>query len=81
MFIQIIQGKCSNADRMHQLSDEWRETLGTTAEGWLGGTYGMTDDGEFVGVVRFESKEAAARNSARPGAGRVVEEDAGVLRR
>jgi len=66
VFIQIIQGKCSNADRMHQLSDEWRETLGTTAEGWLGGTYGITDDGEFVGVVRFESEEAAARNSARP---------------
>ena len=66
MFIQIIQGKCSNEERMHQLSDEWRETLGPTADGWLGGTYGVTDDGEFLGVVRFESKEAAARNSARP---------------
>ena len=66
MFIQIIQGKCSNEERMHQLSDEWRETLGPTAEGWLGGTYGVTDDGEFLGIVRFESREAAARNSARP---------------
>jgi len=66
VFIQIIQGKCSNEERMHQLSDEWRETLGPTADGWLGGTYGVTDDGEFLGVVRFESKEAAARNSARP---------------
>ena len=27
------------------------------AEGWLGGTYGITDDDEFVGVVRFESRE------------------------
>ena len=66
VFIQIIQGKCSNEERMHQLSDEWRETLGPTAEGWLGGTYGVTDDGEFLGIVRFESREAAARNSARP---------------
>ena len=66
MFIQIIQGKCRDADRMHRLTDEWREQLGPTAEGWLGGTYGITDDDEFVGVVRFESREAAARNSTRP---------------
>ena len=66
MFIQIMQGRCTDEDRLHRLSDEWRETLGPTAVGWLGGTYGVTDDGEFVGVVRFESKEAAMRNSARP---------------
>lgn len=66
MFIQIIQGKCRDADEMRRLSDEWREQMGTTAEGWLGGTYGITDENEFVGVVRFESREAAARNSAKP---------------
>ncbi len=66
MFIQIIQGKCRDAEGMHRLSDEWREQMGSKAEGWLGGTYGITDDGEFVGVVRFESREAAARNSAKP---------------
>ncbi|TQJ50121.1 hypothetical protein [Phycicoccus sp. SLBN-51] len=66
MFIQIMQGRCRDEERLHRLSDEWRETLGPTAVGWLGGTYGVTDDGEFVGVVRFESKEAAMRNSARP---------------
>ncbi len=66
MFIQIIQGKCRDAEQVHRLSDEWRETMGKTAEGWLGGTYGITDDGEFVGVVRFESREAAARNSTKP---------------
>jgi hypothetical protein len=66
VFIQIIQGKCRDAEGMHRLSDEWREQMGPKAEGWLGGTYGITDDGEFVGVVRFESREAAARNSAKP---------------
>jgi hypothetical protein len=66
MFIQIMQGRCQDADRMHQLSDEWHEKLGPSAEGFLGGTYGVTDDGEFVGVVRFESREAAAKNSDRP---------------
>lgn len=66
MFIQIMQGRCRDADQLRRLSEEWRETLGPSAEGWLGGTYGVTDDGEFVGVVRFESREAAAKNSARP---------------
>lgn len=66
MFIQIIQGRCRDADEMRRLTDEWRETMGPKAEGWLGGTYGTTDDGEFIGVVRFESREAAARNSAKP---------------
>jgi hypothetical protein len=36
------------------------------AAGWLGGTYGFTDDGQFVAVVRFESREAASANSDRP---------------
>jgi hypothetical protein len=66
MFIQIIQGRCNDADRMRQLTEEWRQELGPTAEGWLGGTYGLTDDGEFVAVVRFASREAAAKNSDRP---------------
>lgn len=44
----------------------WRQEMGLTAQGWLGGTYGVTDDDRFIGVVRFESKEAAARNSTRP---------------
>ena len=50
------------------------EELSPGAEGWLGGTYGMTDDGQFVGVVRFESREAAARNSLRPEQGAWWEE-------
>ncbi|MET0838945.1 MAG: hypothetical protein ABWY19_09215 [Marmoricola sp.] len=66
MFIQVIQGLCRDAARLHELSDEWRDTLGPGAEGWLGGTYGVTDEGQFVAVVRFESREAAMANSARP---------------
>ena len=66
MFIQIIQGRCRDADRLHQHLDEWRDTLGQSAPGWLGGTYGITDDDEFVGIIRFESREAAESNSTRP---------------
>lgn len=66
MFIQIIQGRCTKPDELRALGDRWVEELAPGAEGWLGGTYGFTDDGTFIGVVRFESREAAMRNSERP---------------
>jgi hypothetical protein len=66
MFIQIIQGKCARQDEMRLLGQEWRDQLAGGADGWLGGTYGFTDDGIFVGVVRFEDREKAMANSQRP---------------
>ena len=66
MFIQIIQGTCRRQDDLHQIVDEWRRDLSPGATGWLGGTYGFTDDDQFIGVVRFESREAAMANSDRP---------------
>ena len=66
MFIQIIQGKCTRQDELRALADTWREEMAPSADGWLGGTYGFTDDDLFVGVIRFESREAAMRNSERP---------------
>jgi hypothetical protein len=66
VFIQVIQGKCRDEAKLRRQLDQWLQTMGSKAEGWLGGTYGLTDDGEFIGVVRFESREAAARNSVRP---------------
>jgi hypothetical protein len=66
VFIQIIQGKCTKQDELHALADRWREEIGPGAKGWLGGTYGFSDDDEFMGIVRYESREAAMANSARP---------------
>jgi hypothetical protein len=66
VFIQIIQGRSKRPDELRALADEWREELAPGATGWLGGTYGVTDDGVFLGVVRFASREAAAANAARP---------------
>ena len=65
MFVQIIQGTCRDSSALRRQIDMWRKEQGPKAEGWLGGTYGVTDDNTFVGMVRFESKEAAARNSTR----------------
>lgn len=66
MFIQVIQGRCRDEDQLHRLTEEWSKDIAPGAEGWLGGTYGVADDGQFVAVVRFDSKDAAEKNSARP---------------
>ncbi|GAA1477256.1 hypothetical protein GCM10009623_17020 [Nocardioides aestuarii] len=66
MFIQIIQGRCTRQDELRAHAGTWRDELAPGAKGWLGGTYGFTDDDQFVGIVRFESKEAATANSERP---------------
>jgi hypothetical protein len=63
MFVQIIQGKCSKQDELRSRLEEWRERRAGQVDGWLGGTYGFTDDDMFVGVVRFESREMAMANS------------------
>jgi hypothetical protein len=66
VFIQIIEGRCTRQAELRALADAWRDEVGPTAEGWLGGTYGFTDDDMFVGVVRFTDRDAAMRNSGRP---------------
>ena len=79
MFIQIIQGTCTRPDDLHALADEWRDQLGPTADGWLGGTYGFTDDDMFVAVVRFEDREKAMANSRRPEQGAWAEKMMAVM--
>jgi hypothetical protein len=66
VFIQVIQGKCTRHDELKAMAESWRAELASGAEGWLGGTYGFTDDDEFLGIIRFESREAAMANSRRP---------------
>ncbi|WP_448628323.1 hypothetical protein [Geodermatophilus sp. URMC 64] len=74
MFAQVIQGRTSNPDGLRAATDRWVEELSSGAVGWLGSTEGVTDDGQVVVVVRFESAEAARRNSERPEQGRWWEE-------
>jgi hypothetical protein len=66
MFIQIMQGKCSKQDEMRAMTERWTSELAPGATGWLGGTFGFTDDGQAIAVVRFDSREAAMANSERP---------------
>jgi hypothetical protein len=66
MYIQVIQGRCNDAGRLKKQLDLWEQTIADGAEGWLGSTSGVTDDGTSVAVVRFESRAHADANSARP---------------
>jgi hypothetical protein len=66
MFIQVIQGRTSNADGLRAAVDRWERDIAPGAVGWLGSTGGVTEDGRAIAAVRFESEEAARRNSERP---------------
>jgi len=66
MFVQVIRGQVAEPDQVREAMDRWVRELAPGASGWLGSTAGVTSDGQFVALARFESAEAARRNSDRP---------------
>jgi hypothetical protein len=79
VFIQVIKGKTSQGDQMRSLAEAWRDEGGVEAVGYLGGTYGVTDSGDFLGIVRFTSHDEAMANSARPETGAFAEKMAALM--
>lgn len=63
MFVQVIQGRTSDAAGVRRLMERWVDEIGPSASGWLGSTFGVTADGEAIGIARFESADAAQANS------------------
>lgn len=80
MFIQVIQGRVRDAAglrehwdlRIHELRQhpEVVPDAGLievpVSVGWLGSTAGISDEGEFVAVIRFESERLARQDDRRP---------------
>jgi hypothetical protein len=66
LFVQVIKGQVSDPAKLRAAMDRWAEELAPGATGWLGSTAGVTEDGRFIALARFESEEAARRNSDRP---------------
>ena len=66
MFVQVIQGRTAQPEALVEAFDRWKADLSPGAIGWLGSTGGVTEDGRFIAVARFESEGAAMANSARP---------------
>lgn len=66
MFVQVIQGRVSDPAQARAALDRWERDLAPGATGWLGSTAGVTEDGKFIALARFEDEAAARRNSERP---------------
>ena len=66
MFIQVIQGRATNPPGIRRDLGRWQRQLAADADGWLGSTTGITDDGWSITVIRFASEAQARRNSDRP---------------
>ena len=66
MFIRVIQGRATNPPGIRRDLGRWQRLLAADADGWLGTTTGITEDGWSVTVVRFASEGQARRNSDRP---------------
>jgi hypothetical protein len=79
MFVQVIQGRTGKPDELHAAMERWAAELAPGATGWLGSTGGVTDDGRVIALARFESADAARRNSDRSEQDRWWRETAALL--
>jgi hypothetical protein len=70
MFAQVIKGKAKDEAGLRKQFERWNEEVRPGAQGFLGATTGITKDGTFFTVARFESEETARRNSDRPEQGK-----------
>jgi hypothetical protein len=66
VFAQIVQGRVSDPAGLRKQWERWVEDVKPGAQGFLGSTGGVTADGEFITIARFESEDAARTNSDRP---------------
>jgi hypothetical protein len=66
MFIQVITAKVIDAEGLKRQVERWESDVRPGADGFLGSTSGITDDGRLVVLARFDSEEPARRNSDRP---------------
>jgi len=66
MFVQVIRGQVSEPQHARAAVERWVRDLAPGASGWLGTTAGVTEDGRFVALARFESPDAARRSGDRP---------------
>jgi hypothetical protein len=70
MFVQDIKGKAKDEAGLRKQFDRWVEEVRPGAVGFLGSTTGVSPDGVWFTSARFESEEAARRNSDRPEQGK-----------
>jgi hypothetical protein len=65
MFVQVIKGHTNDSEGLRRQGDRWIADVRPGAIGYLGGTFGISDDGTFILFARFDDKAAAEANAAR----------------
>lgn len=69
VFVPVTEGRVGEEEGLQAQLGAWLSDLRPGAEGCLGTSAGVTTDGRFVAVARFESPEAAKASSDRPAQG------------
>jgi hypothetical protein len=65
MFVQVIEGRVGDPEALRRQLDTWNAELRSGAEGFLGTTAGVSDDGRAIVLARFTSAATAKANSDR----------------
>ncbi|MFN2594312.1 MAG: hypothetical protein ABR579_05425 [Actinomycetota bacterium] len=63
MFVQVIQAKVKDAAGVRKQVEKWDQEVRPVSKGFLGSTGGITPDGQFIVIARFENREVAMSNS------------------
>ena len=66
MFVQVIEGRTTDAEGLQRQGERWQAEVRSGADGYLGVTSGVTADGQAITIARFQSEAAARANSDRP---------------
>ena len=72
MFIQIIQGRCTREQECRDMGERWLRELAPGATAGSAAPTASPTTASSSAVVRFESRDAAARERRPARAGRVV---------
>jgi len=70
MFVLTVHARTINPEGVREHVLTWPARVGIGAVGWLGSTGGVSTDGDFILLMRFESEEAAWITSDLPENGR-----------
>jgi hypothetical protein len=65
VFVHVIEADAGARESLREQWARWAEDVAPGADGWLGSTAGIADDGRFIGSLRFASAEGARRNRQR----------------
>lgn len=66
MFVQVITAPVGDAAAIERALDGWEKERLPQAKGFIGATSGISEQGHFVAIARFESEELARQNSDDP---------------